>query len=283
MYLKVEISDYLEYLKLRNYSLKTIKLRKGILLNYSDLFTDIELYSINKYFHAIKHLKSVNTYLSTLRNFVKHLEGEGKVPAGHSSKIELQRQVKPLPKIIYRPEELIWIIDSIPETSEDHIRHKAMFYLLYGTGMRIGEAIGLHSNYINFSRSTVHIIKGKGNKNRVVPMPQKVSSYLNDYLRIKKYPSVFVFSDLGNKLSASSIYQALSYYFPDGFTYHDFRHHCAVHLLENGVSIRYIQSLLGHEDIRTTTIYTKIHNDLLKRNYRKSHPLQHLEKPDDTS
>jgi len=282
MYLKPEIKSYLKYLNIKNYSYKTIERRRTTLTKYANEYTSLDLCSINQFYHEIKQFRSVNAYLSDLKNFIKYLEGQEKIPVGLSAKIDFQKKRKTLPKIIYSPEELKWTIDAIPETSEEKIRHKALFYLLYGTGLRIGEGLSLKVYDLNFTEKKLHVRKGKGAKDRVIPLPKSVADYLNDYLQLKSKYSDYVFSHYGKKLNQDNTSAVIKEYFPEGFTAHSFRHHIAVHLLEKGLSVRYIQAFLGHEDIKTTTIYTHVVRQRLNEAYRKTHPLQILEDTDET-
>jgi integrase/recombinase XerC len=156
----------------------------------------------------------------------------------------------------------------------------ALLSLLYGCGLRIGEAIAL--NYEDFPAHGERLtVKGKGNKTREVPVIKRVQSLLRDYIqtcpRTFSAESPLFIGSKGKRLNASvfrkklqNLRRALG--LPETTTPHAFRHSFATHLLEQGGDLRTIQELLGHVDLSTTQRYTKVNTEHLLQSYKTSHP-----------
>ena len=169
---------------------------------------------------------------------------------------------KKIPVILSKQEILNMI------TVTDNFKHRVMIQMLYGCGMRVSELINLKWVDIDFFRNVVHIKKAKQKKDRIVMLSPKLKKSLK-VLSIKK--TDFVFTSLrGSKYSARTIEliikkAARKAGVKKNISTHTLRHSFATHLLERGVDIRYIQELLGHSNISTTLIYTKVSNrDILK-------------------
>jgi site-specific recombinase XerD len=152
---------------------------------------------------------------------------------------------------------------------EDNIKHKLMIQLLYCSGMRVSELADLCINDIDFGRKLINIRQGKGNKDRNTICSQIVLDNTSKYL-LEYQPLRFLFESYvaGRKLSVRSIQKvvsgaALAAEISKPVSAHTLRHTFATHLLENGVNLRYIQSLLGHARLETTQIYTRVTSDKL--------------------
>lgn len=144
-------------------------------------------------------------------------------------------------------------------------KHLAMITTIYALGLRSGELIGLRINDISGERKTIHIHNAKGNKDRILPLPAKLHTLLQDYFR-KYNPVEFLFNGQSNgAYSAESLRKVFKTAcakagFSKKFTLHTLRHSYATHLLESGTDVRIIQQLLGHNSIKTTMIYTHVSN-----------------------
>lgn len=172
--------------------------------------------------------------------------------------IRRPKKEKRLPAVLSK-EEIARMI-----AAEDNIKHKLMIQILYCSGMRVSELADLHINDIDFGRKLINIRQGKGNKDRNTICSQVVLDNISKYLR-EYQPLCFLFEShtAGQKLNVRSIQKvvseaALAAEISKPVSAHTLRHTFATHLLENGVNLRYIQSLLGHARLETTQIYTRV-------------------------
>ncbi|MBO8127235.1 MAG: tyrosine-type recombinase/integrase [Firmicutes bacterium] len=170
-----------------------------------------------------------------------------------------------------------------------YIRHKSksperdlalVSLLLYG-GLRISELIGLKVTDIRFGENFVRVLHGKGNKQRLVPLPDKVMSFLRSYLAVRPHPEApYLFTGKnGGKLSRSSAYYIVKRLVKEvgldpEISPHKLRHTCATLLLEAGIDLRYIQEFLGHADISTTQIYTHVSRARLREVIEEKDPFE---------
>jgi site-specific recombinase XerD len=149
-----------------------------------------------------------------------------------------------------------------------NLKHKALLSLLYSSGLRIGELLELKVTDVNSARMTVRVSQGKGKKDRLTILSHNVLGVLREYF-IEFKPVDYLFEGQnGGKYSAGSARKVLKRSMERAklvkpATLHTLRHSFATHLLENGVGISHIQKLLGHQNIKTTLIYTHIANDSL--------------------
>ncbi|MDD3159354.1 MAG: tyrosine-type recombinase/integrase [Candidatus ainarchaeum sp.] len=179
--------------------------------------------------------------------------------------IKIPKKSKSLPKIL--------TIDEIKELFKaTHFgRNRLMLQFLYGSGCRVSEAVNLKVEELNFKERTATIRSGKGNKDRMIILSKNWITDLKKYLNHKKIKSEFVFSKKnGKQLSTDTIQRIVRKSTKKAginkhVTPHCLRHSYATHLLEKGVNIRYIQSLLGHSNLNTTQIYTNVANEQLKK------------------
>lgn len=172
-------------------------------------------------------------------------------------------------------DEMSNLLDSIEIESEKGMRNRAMFELMYSSGLRIGEVCNIKIEDIDFTERILLIRQGKFSKDRIVPVSDVAMSFLNKYLdgRIeKKEESVF------GKIKKERIRKIFSGYLRnigierENLTVHSIRHSIATHLLEAGADLRYVQELLGHTSIETTAVYTHTPIESLKRIYKIYHP-----------
>lgn len=236
-------------------------------------------------------LSTINRVLSTLRSFYGYLEREHGL---HNPMKDVQSKKIPLrlPKAL-TVSEIAQLIDaSISEDNVISIRNRALLELLYSTGGRVSEIVGINLNDISSLRSEstdVRVIKlrGKGSKERIVPMGSFSIKALDDYLvrvrpnlltRNSKIKSDALFlNQRGSRISRQSAWQivvdsAARCGLSDGISPHVFRHSFATHLLDGGADIRVVQELLGHASVTTTQIYTLITIDKIRETYALAHP-----------
>jgi integrase/recombinase XerC len=230
--------------------------------------------------------RSLMRTLAGLRSFGRFLEREGKGKVGALAAIRAPKVGKSLPKPlpVAAAKRLADADERAGETRETWVlaRDAAVMALLYGSGLRISEALGLKRRDVpKPGEGDVLIVTGKGNKTRMVPVLQNVLQLIADYAAICPYAlppegPVFV-GARGGPLSPRIIQLAMARLrgalgLPDSATPHALRHSFATHLLSRGGDLRAIQELLGHSSLSTTQIYTGIDSERLLEVYRSAHP-----------
>ena len=267
------MADYLlqvkNELKLRNYSPKTIKSYLGCLTDYlivngnnidiKKVDTDfIRDFLLNKKDKGLSS-QTINLYLNAIKFFYREIL---KLP----QKIDLKfaKRSKKLPIVLSR-NEIEKIINSISNK-----KHKLLISFSYGAGLRVSEAINMRIKDVNIDELTIHIKGAKGNKDRITIFPETIKSDIINITNNKDKNDYVFASERGGKLTertAQKIFEnALK---KSGIkkdaTFHSLRHSFATHLLENGVDVRYVQELLGHQNIRTTQLYTQVTNPSIRK------------------
>jgi integrase/recombinase XerC len=230
--------------------------------------------------------RSLMRALAGLRSFGRFLEREGRGKVGALSAIRAPKIGKSLPKplAVTAAKRLADADERAGEEREPWIwaRDAAVMALLYGSGLRISEALGLKRRDVPApGEGDVLVVTGKGNKTRMVPVLQNVLALIQDYAAMCPYPlppegPVFVGARGGPlrpriiQLTMARLRGALG--LPDSATPHALRHSFATHLLSRGGDLRAIQELLGHASLSTTQIYTGIDSERLLEVYRTTHP-----------
>ena len=177
--------------------------------------------------------------------------------------IKRPKREKYLPVVLSREE-----INKIIEVT-GNIKHKLILSLAYGAGLRVSEVIGLKVGDLDFLELTVHIKQAKGGKDRITLLPEKLKVDLQKFISNKEGSDLVFESEHGGKLTERTAQKIFEHSLEKAdikkdATFHSLRHSFATHLLENGVDVRYVQELLGHQNIKTTQIYTKVTNPRLK-------------------
>ena len=227
-------------------------------------------------------LRSLARNLSALKMYFRYLVSEGKIKSNPTRLLGAPKLPKRLPNILtlLEVEDLLSQPDGSTNLGQ---RDKAMLELLYATGLRVSELIGLKVSNINLQAGFVRTL-GKGSKERIVPMGEKaleaLKRYLNDgragVLKNKSSPYLFL-NSRGNPMTRQGFWKIIKRYgimagIHKNITPHILRHCFATHLLEGGADLRSVQIMLGHEDISTTQIYTHITRQRLKQVHEKYHP-----------
>lgn len=172
--------------------------------------------------------------------------------------IHRPRSGKPLPNVLSKEEIKLLLTRTL------NVKHKAMLSLIYSCGLRSGELIGLRPEHIDSKRMLVLIKNGKGRKDRIVPLSEKILDQLREYFKaFRPVKYLFEGQERGNPYDARSLQQVLKQSVARAgitkpVTLHWLRHSFATHLLESGTDLRYIQELLGHSSSKTTEIYTHV-------------------------
>jgi len=224
--------------------------------------------------------KSIARALVTVRSFFKYLVLDGILKRDPSVNLESPKSWQSLPKFLIA-EEVERLLDA-PDTAMDTgMRDKAMLEVLYATGLRVSELVGLKITDVNLEMGFLTTL-GKGSKERTVPLGQSAIGWLRRYLEVrsrwlkdKSSPLLFLNSS-GSAVSRQAFWKLIVEYGNRAkighITPHLLRHSFATHLLENGADLRSVQLMLGHSDISTTQIYTHITNERLKHIYKQFHP-----------
>jgi integrase/recombinase XerD len=248
--------------------------------------SEIDEKDITNYLNLLKELSlssaSIARKLTALKIFFGYLTLEKITPCDPTEHFETPKVTKKLP-IVLAYEEIIRIINSANTNTPKDLRARAIFELLYSTGLRASELLALEINDISFAEGFVRVL-GKGNKERIVPIGKPALEALQKYLQcarpifIKKTPSPYVFINArGRKLSRMGLHKILREYLKKTqikkkVTPHTFRHTFATHLLEGGANLRAVQEMLGHANIATTQIYTHLDREYIKEVYKSFHP-----------
>ncbi|MEN8153065.1 MAG: site-specific tyrosine recombinase/integron integrase [Acidobacteriota bacterium] len=291
-----DLKEYLEFLsEIKNFSPNTIKAYRqdieqfinwfeenGVPLsrdNIKDFLSDIYMNTRNK--------STLSRKIYAVRSFFQFLLNNGRIDKNPFDVISVPKIEKKLPKILTE-NEMAGFLDKLPEGSILEIRNKAIFELLYASGLRVSELTNLKKENINFRERLIRVF-GKGKKVRIVPFNETAGSIIKKYLIIseKKYkilPEYIFLNFRGEKISDRGIEKILKKTFKEicetnkNIYPHLFRHSFATHLLQRGVNLRVIQELLGHSNLSTTEKYTVLNYSDLLKSYNKFHPRVEKEK-----
>lgn len=253
-------------LRIRNYSPRTVKSYLYFVREYLAFRagqSDLDIETVVKRFLLSLEQKGAsaetrNLCLSALKFYYRNVVRD-KAP------IEIQTARRPLslPVVLSRAE----IGRMLAVTT--NTKHRLMLALAYGAGLRVSEVVALRIQDLDFSEMTMHIKQAKGRKDRISVVPEKIVADLKT-LVAEKLGQDFVFpSEWGGRLTTRTAQKVFEQALDRAginkeATFHSLRHSFATHLLENGVDIRYVQVLLGHNNIRTTQRYTQVTNPILR-------------------
>lgn len=220
--------------------------------------------------------------LSSLRRLYQYLTREGRIQQDPTANVESPHLGRPLPKSLTETE--VEQLLHAPDTGTDiGLRDRAMLEVLYATGLRVSELVGLRLDQVNLRQGVIRII-GKGNKERLVPLGEEAVDWLEKYQRdarssfFKNTPDSTMFpSSRGKVMTRQTFWHAIKRYaikagIKKTLSPHVLRHAFATHLLNHGADLRVVQMLLGHSDISTTQIYTHVARERLKNLHAEHHP-----------
>ena len=220
--------------------------------------------------------------LAAVRGFHKYLLIDGLAHTDPTVNLETPRGWKRLPKTL--PAAEVEGLLAQPDTSTlIGLRDKAMLELLYATGLRVSELVGLTLSDINLERGFL-MVMGKGSKERAVPMGESAAAVVHAYVQgvrpalLKGKESRFLFiSSRHRRITRQTFWGRIKFYagqagIAQNISPHTLRHSFATHLLDNGADLRIVQAMLGHSDISTTQIYTHVSRERLKNIHEKYHP-----------
>ena len=239
--------------------------------------------------NRIKHYTSgsISRKISVLRDFYKFLYSEKVIKSNPTAYTSLPKKEKALPKFLTVKEmqHLIETAQNLPDFRMQRIA--VMIELMYACGLRVSELVSLSEGAINFDKKQL-LVRGKGNKERLIPVASSTLSAIDQYLGFRDdfvrgaRRSIWLFPSKSSKsghitrdaffkdLKKIALVAGIS---PDRISPHVLRHSFATHLLQGDADLRSVQKMLGHEDIATTEIYTHIVSEDLMEKVIKNHPL----------
>lgn len=280
-----ELTEFMDYMRVeKNYSTKTVDNYHNDISQYSTMMGiyDVEKMSkqnIRAYLALLANNEispaSRNRKLAAIRSFCKFLCEEGYIEHNPSADIGTAKLEKRLPVTMTEKETT----DVISSASTP--RDRAIMDIFYATGVRVGELVVLKYRDINLLTCRIRVF-GKGSKERILPMTDSAIESVKQLIKSvgNVDPDDYLFPspvDSSKPISTRAIYDVVAKYTKlnniDGISPHKFRHTFATHLYAGDMDIRGIQELLGHSDISTTQIYTKVLQENLVRNYHSAHPM----------
>ncbi len=222
--------------------------------------------------------------LATLRSFYKFLVKRGFMTSNPVTAVRTPKQEKKLPKFL-EYEQVKRLLETPPINNWLGARDKAILEVLYSTGIRVSELVGLNMDDIDFLGEVVHV-RGKGKKERITPISSTALQVIQHYLEFRNKraqnnsnfdPKVLFVNKHGGRLSTRSVRRKMDKYLKmagldPSISPHTLRHSFATHMLNNGADLRSVQELLGHQSLSTTQVYTHLTTKKLKDVYEDAHP-----------
>jgi len=305
------LNQYLEWLKVRNYSKATVDLYWKAVSYFVQWCgerslekpQDITRQIIERYRRHLYYYRKSNGQplsfstqrrrLEPIKGFFKWLTRENFILYNPASELEMPRPTKRLPQHILSPQEIDTIMNQSLVDGVLGLRNRAIIETLYSTGIRRMEAVNLKLYDIDLVNGSLMVRQGKGNRDRMVPIGKRACSWLDKYINELR-PELVTGQDAGilflteygepminNRMSDTikKIIKAAGIDKPGAC--HLFRHAMATHMLENGADIRIIQMILGHAKLTNTEIYTQVSIGKLKEIHQATHPARLTKDPDE--
>lgn len=298
----LELKKFLEYLRVqRNLSPATLEAYERDLTHFlTFVYEQLDLLGKGKHLQEVdKYLvrdylayltrrgyarSSLARRLASIRGFSKFLFVEGIVEQDFARKVATPKQAKTIPEVLTMDEIHRFLEGNMPGgTRALQARNKAIFEVLYSTGIRLSELVGLDMDDFDNSSRYLRVL-GKGSKERIVPLGEYALEALHNYcenhrldLLNGKLEKALFLNSRGFRLTPRGVQYILDEMaalleIEKSISPHTFRHTFATHLLDNGADLRSIQELLGHSNLSTTQIYTKVTTGHLKSVYNRAHP-----------
>ena len=287
------IDKYLEYLKIiKKYSIKTIEAYKEDLIEYNEFLgnnfiniTNIDKELVNKYLKFLYERKlNKNTIcrkLSSIRGLYNYLVLEEIITDNYFNNISNPKKEEYLPKFL-KESDLDKIFEACTDDTPANQRDTVIIELLYATGLRVSELVNIKLKDIDTKEKTIEVL-GKGSKERIVIYNNHTSTALKKYLNNgynefnKKNSNYLILNKYGDKLSERYIRDIINKLVRIAglnikISPHTLRHTFATDMLEEGADLVTVKELLGHESLNTTSIYTHITNEQIKKTYNMAHP-----------
>lgn len=287
----IQIEDFLQYLRLeRGLSENTREAYRRDLKGFVEFAkvadpSQTTPSQISNYFSALGHggskPASMARKISSLKQFFDYLVENKRIERNPAVVYSAPRIARYHPDYL-SPQEIAGTIEKIDISTEAGKRNRALLELLYGCGLRLSELINLKTSDIEFDAGFVRVM-GKGSKQRLVPIGSFALDAVRQYLNASEEGRTLTRSELlfpnraGRPFSRVGVWKMVKKLVRAGgvtkkVTPHTFRHSFATHLIEGGADLRVVQEMLGHADISTTEIYTKLDRDYIVAEHRKYHP-----------
>ena len=264
---KKDLEDFLSFVMETEGSQNLVKVDKKVIRNFLVHLTENNFQK-----------RSINRKLSTLRSFYHYLLKIGEIKV---SPLESFSSLKFYPeKQIPISEEEMNNLSEILAQDEEHLLEKTIIETLYQTGMRKAELCNLLYENISFSTNEIKV-KGKGNKERIIPISTHLAEFLNEYKLLRKpkpeYEIYFFIQANGKKLTEKFVYSVVNRYLSivtskKKKSPHILRHSFATHVLNHGAEISKVKKLLGHSSLASTQVYTNGNIEQLKKVFNQAHP-----------
>ena len=271
---RTDLKNFVKWLKLLNNNSITDKLIGVERIDIENYLSDLKEREISA--------RSRARLLSSLRRFYAYLLREKKIDIDPVALIDAPKLGRSLPKIL--TEKDVESLLMAPDTSTLlGLRDRVLLEVLYATGLRVSELVGLLLNQINLQQGVIRVT-GKGNKERLVPLGEEAVSWLEKYLSsarselLKGHVTDALFvTKRGSEMTRQAFWYLIKRYafqaeITSNISPHTLRHAFATHLLNHGADLRVVQMLLGHSDLSTTQIYTHVANERLKSLHSQHHP-----------
>ena len=227
---------------------------------------------------------SIERKIATIKSFFKFLYQKGFVGENPARMLKFPRKEKHLPSV-FNIDDLMNLLDLPDKSTPMGLRDAVILELMYGTGIRVSELVGLNLGDVDLKGGRIRV-KGKGKKERIVPLSPDVCKMIDDYYKIMPQilaqgrfieSEALIINRLGSRMTDRTIRRVVEAYLkqaglPLDYSPHSFRHSFATHLLEGGADIRSIQELLGHESLSTTQKYTHMDIASMLKVYDDAHP-----------
>ena len=219
--------------------------------------------------------------LASLKNFYTYVVSSGFLTESPVREVKVERGEKKLPQVLSN-REVELLLAQPSSTDPKGIRDKAMLEVMYATGIRVSELIGLDIDHVNLESGIIKCQSGK--KSRAIPLYPEALRALTDYIRevrgvlLADAGERALFVNIGGaRMSRQGFWKILKHYqttarIDKEITPHTLRHSFAVHLLENGADLGFLQEVMGHSDISSTQMYTQMVDQRLKQVYARCHP-----------
>ena len=288
-------ADYLQ--SARGYSKHTVKAYETDVLDLVgwlggrevETLDALDLEQVREWLYELDQKGLVKTTLArksaAIRSFSAWLHKNGKIDVDFAQRLKPPKTARTLPKVVSR-ETLAGIFELLSTQAQDDnpngIRDLLSVELLYATGCRVSELVGLNLEDVDYSRNIIRVM-GKGAKERMIPFGQPAREALDKWIRIGREQIIseasgqaLLINSRGQRLGVRQVYALVAGLLdgtPTGVAGpHALRHSAATHLLDGGADLRAVQELLGHSSLGTTQIYTHVSVERLRQGYQKAHP-----------